>query len=59
MRGTTGLIVGIIVLAVGLAGLGFAFDLMMSHADPDTGTKAAAGLVTFVVACLASLAIIR
>jgi hypothetical protein len=59
MRGGLGIIVGLVVFVVGLSGLGFAFDQMMTHADPDAAMKAAAGLGTFVVACLASVLIIR
>lgn len=59
MRGGLGLIVSYVILAVGLGGLAFAADQMMTHADPNAGAKAAAGIVTFVVACLATLAIIR
>jgi hypothetical protein len=59
MRGALGILVGLVVFTVGLAGLAFAFDQMMTHADPDAGMKAAAGLGTFIVACLASVVIIR
>lgn len=59
MRGTVGMLVGLLVMAVGLAGLGYALSLMMTHADPDAALKAVAGLATFVVATLASLAVIR
>jgi formate-dependent nitrite reductase membrane component NrfD len=59
MRGTFGFLVGLILFAVALAGLGFALHLLMTHADPQASMKAAAGLVTFVVAALASVAIIR
>jgi hypothetical protein len=59
MRGTAGLLVGVVLLVVGLGGLGYALHLMMTHADPNTGPLAAAGLATFVIASLASLAVIR
>jgi hypothetical protein len=59
MRGGLGIIVGLVVFTAGLVGLGYALDLMMTHADPDAGVKAAAGLGAFVIAGLASLAIIR
>jgi hypothetical protein len=59
MSGTVGFLVGIVLFAVALSGLGFALHLMMTHADPDTGVKAAAGLGAFVVASLASVMIIR
>ena len=59
MQGTLGVLVGVILLVIGLSGLGFALFLMMTHADPNAGAKAAAGLATYVVASLASLLIIR
>ena len=54
MRGIFGVLVGIVVIAIGLAGLGYALDQMMTHADPDAALKSAAGLGTFVVVGLAS-----
>ena len=59
MRGTVGMLVGLLVMTVGLAGLGYALSLMMTHADPDAALKAVAGLATFVVATFISLAVIR
>ncbi|MEI9899508.1 MAG: hypothetical protein WDN31_04490 [Hyphomicrobium sp.] len=59
MRGTSGVIVGSVIVAVGLAGLAFAFDQMMTHADPNASVKAAAGLGAFILASLASVVIIR
>ncbi|MFA5900573.1 MAG: hypothetical protein WC829_15845 [Hyphomicrobium sp.] len=59
MSGTVGMIVGLVILALGLGGLGFAFDQMMTHADPDAALKAAAGIVTFAVSAFITLAIIR
>ena len=55
MRGIFGVLVGIVLFAIGLAGLGFALDQMMTHADPNAAVKAVAGLATFVVVCLASV----
>lgn len=50
MRGTFGMLIGIIIVAVGLAGLGEALMQMMTHADPHSSVKAAAGLGTFLLA---------
>jgi hypothetical protein len=58
MRGTFGVLVGILLFVVGLSGLGFALHQMMTHADPDASLKALAGLGTFIVASLASVGII-
>ena len=55
MRGVFGVLVGLILFAVGLAGLGFALDQMMTHADPNAGMKALAGLGTFVIVSLLSV----
>ena len=58
MRGVFGVLVGILLFVVGLSGLGFALHQMMTHTDPDAGLKALAGLGTFIVASLASIAVI-
>ena len=49
MRGFFGVLVGIVLFAIGLAGLGVALNEMMTHADPNAAMKALAGLGTFVV----------
>ena len=59
MRAFIGVLFGLVLFTIGLAGLGFALHLMMTHADPQTAWKAAAGLATFVVASLLSVAVIR
>jgi hypothetical protein len=48
MRGSFGVILGIVLITIGLAGLGVALHEMMSHADPHTTIKAAGGLAVFV-----------
>lgn len=58
MRGTFGVIVGIVMFAIGLAGLGVALDQMMTHADPDSALKAVAGLGVFVVVSLVSVVVV-
>ena len=50
MRGTFGILIGVIIIAVGLAGLGEALMQMMTHADPNSSMKAAAGLGTALLA---------
>ena len=55
MRGVFGVLVGLILFAIGLAGLGFALDQMMTHADPNAAMKALAGLGTFLVVSLLSV----
>lgn len=55
MRGVFGVLIGLVLFAVGLAGLGFALDQMMTQADPNAAMKALAGLATFVVVSLASV----
>jgi hypothetical protein len=59
MRRFIGVLFGLVLFAVALGGLGFALHLMMTHADPQTAWKAAAGLATFVIASLVSVAVIR
>jgi hypothetical protein len=58
MRGGLGMLVGILLFTVGLFGLGFALNQMMTHADPDAALKTVAGLGTFIVACLVSVGLI-
>jgi hypothetical protein len=58
MRGTFGLIVGIVLFTIGLAGLGVALDQMMTHADPSSALKAAGGLAVFVVVSLVSVVVV-
>lgn len=58
MRGTVGVLVGLVLFTVGLAGLGFALEQMMTHAD-NAGLHAVAGIGTFLVAAFASISIIR
>ena len=58
MRGVFGVLVGVILFAIGLAGLGFALHQMMTQADPHAAMKALAGLGTFIVASLVSVGII-
>lgn len=59
MSGAAGFLVGIVLLALSLSGLAYALHLFMTHADPDAGLKAAAGLGVFVVAALATLVVAR
>ncbi len=59
MHGTSGVLVGLALFAVGFLGLGVAIDQMMTHANPNGGIISVAGLGAFVAACLAMLAIIR
>lgn len=59
MRGTVGVLVGLVLFVIGFAGLGFALEQMMTHSDPNAGLHALAGIGTFLVVAFASLAIIR
>jgi hypothetical protein len=59
MRGFLGVLVGLVLFAIGLAGLGVALNEMMTHADPNSSVRALAGLGTFVVVCLVSMVMFR
>ena len=59
MRGFFGVLVGLVLFAIGLAGLGVALNEMMTHADPNSAVKALAGLATFMVVCLVSMVMLR
>ncbi|MEI9901654.1 MAG: hypothetical protein WDN31_17815 [Hyphomicrobium sp.] len=48
-----------VLFAVGLAGLGFALEQLMTHADPNASLHAVAGIGAFLVAAFASIVIIR
>jgi hypothetical protein len=58
MRGFLGVLVGLVLFAIGLAGLGVALNEMMTHADPNAAIKALAGLGTFIIVSLLSVVII-
>jgi hypothetical protein len=58
MRGVFGVLIGLVLFTVGLAGLGFALDQMMTHTDPNAAMKALAGLGTFVIVSLLSVIVI-
>jgi hypothetical protein len=55
MRGTIGLLVGIVIVAIGLAGLGASLAQMMTHADPHGLLISLGGLGTFLLAGLVML----
>ena len=59
MRGTFGILIGVILFAIGLAGLGEALAQMMTHADPNASMKAAGGLGVFVAVGLLSMFLAR
>ena len=59
MRGFFGVLVGLVLFAIGLAGLGVALNEMMTHADPNSAVKALAGLGTFIIVSLLSVVMIR
>jgi hypothetical protein len=58
MRGFFGVLVGLVLFAIALAGLGVALNEMMTHADPNGAMKALAGLGTFVIVSLLSVVLV-
>jgi len=52
MRGPFAVLVGIVVMTLGLAGLGVALAQMMTHADPNGGLITVAGLGVYLVVSL-------
>ena len=52
MRGPFAILVGIVVMALGLAGLGVALAQMMTHADPNGALITVAGLGVYLVVSL-------
>jgi putative exporter of polyketide antibiotics len=59
MRGMVGIAIGVVIVALGLAGLGAALAQMMSHANPNGTLISVGGLGVFAVACLFVLAMAR
>lgn len=59
MRGTTGAVVGIIVVTLGLIGLGFALAPMMTHASPDAALISLGGLAAFAVSVIVMMLWLR
>jgi hypothetical protein len=58
MRGTIGLIVGLIILAIGLGGLGASLAQMMTHADPHSMLISIGGLAAFVLAAAVTMVLL-
>jgi hypothetical protein len=59
MRGFLGIVVGIIIVAVGLGGLGVALAQMMTHADPNGTLITLGGLGVFAATIVVLLAAAR
>ncbi len=59
MRGFFGVLVGLVLFAIGLAGLGVALDQMMTQTDPNAAMKTLAGLGTFIIVSLLCVVMIR
>jgi hypothetical protein len=59
MRGTIGILVGIVIMALGLAGLGVALAQMMTHADPNGTLISLGGLGVFGAVCIFMLVMAR
>jgi hypothetical protein len=52
VRGTIGIVVGIVIIALGLGGLGLALTNLMITGHPESALVPVSGLVVFVVSCL-------
>jgi len=59
MRGTIGILIGVVIMALGLAGLGVALAQMMTHADPHGALISISGLGVFLGVCLLLLVVAR
>jgi hypothetical protein len=59
MKGTVGLLVGLVIVALGLAGLGVALAQMMTHADPHGPMITLGGLAVFGAAWVVMLIMAR
>jgi hypothetical protein len=59
MRGFVGILIGVVIIALGLAGLGAALAQMMTHADPNSALISIGGLGVFALVCLFFLVMAR
>jgi hypothetical protein len=59
MGGFLGILVGIVLIALGLGGLGVALHEMMSHASPHDALVSIGGLGTFLVSAMLMLLLAR
>jgi hypothetical protein len=59
MHGTPGTVIGVVVAAIGLTGLGVALAQMTTHTDPSGALLSVGGLGVFLVACFAVVAMLR
>jgi xanthine/uracil permease len=59
MRGLPGILIGVVIIALGLAGLGVALDQMMTHANPNGALISVGGLGVSAFVCLFLLAMAR
>jgi hypothetical protein len=55
MRGTFGIVIGVVIIAFGLAGLGAALAQMMTHANPDGTLISLGGLGVFAASLVVML----
>jgi hypothetical protein len=56
MRGIIGIVVGLVIIALGLGGLGVALAQMMTHANPNGALISVGGLGLFIAAMAVLLA---
>lgn len=59
MRGFIGILIGVIIVTLGLAGLGVALAQMMTHADPNGTLISIGGLGVFALVCIFCLIMAR
>jgi hypothetical protein len=52
-------VVGLIIVAIGLVGIGFGLEPMMTHANPNAMLISVGGLATAVVALLVTVYLLR
>jgi hypothetical protein len=57
MQGTVGLFISLVIVALGLAGLGFALTNLMITGHPESALVPIGGLAVFVLACLSMMVV--
>jgi hypothetical protein len=59
MQGVLGVVIGVIVVAVGLAGLSVALEIMMTHSNPNGALIMMGGLGVLAASVFVMLGLIR
>jgi len=59
MQGVVALTISLIIAAIGLLGLGYGVNEMMTHAGPDAALKTAGAFAVYFLGCLSLILMAR